>query len=76
MAPQFRQTWYEYPSIPIGQPILPCQHPLNAATATPAKPLATTPGHHQLNFFGLKDFCGNIGSVITSPETLKATFQP
>jgi|SRR5580658_363282 hypothetical protein len=53
--------------MPIGQLILPCQHPRNATTAAPARLLATSPGHHQLYFFSFTGFPCSTASVITSP---------
>ncbi len=68
LAPQLRQTWYEYPCMPIGQLILPCQHPRNATTAAPARLLATIPGHHQFDFLSFSSFCCSPAWFITSPD--------
>src|SRR5260221_24264 len=67
LAPQLRQTWYEYPCPPIGQLILPCQQPRKASTAAPARLLATTPSHHQLDLLSFSGFSCSTGSFITTP---------
>src|ERR1035438_5762469 len=67
IAPQVRQTWYEYPSALIGQPFLPCQHPLDSATAAPAKAPTAMVGHHCLNRLRLSDIGCGIGSGTAFP---------
>src|SRR6266853_2730498 len=69
LAPQARQTWYEYPCTPIGQLIFPCQQPRNATRAAPARLLATTPGHHQLDFLSFSGLSCSTESLIRSPGT-------